>query len=175
MYIGHEIQNQFSLSSRKPWKKALSSSLGLFVIAVMITLFVLSKFKGLDEFLTTDETALITTLKVIGIVLVGAILLFFLVYLYELWYMKSYQYDLTEDYVIIKKGPIAPQEITIPYDRIQDVYLDQDLLDRLFGLYDVHISTATVTSGVRAHIDGVDRKAALGLREIILKKIKEKK
>lgn len=91
-----------------------------------------------------------------------------------LWYYKTYRYDLTPDYVIIKKGPIASQEITIPYDRIQDVYLDQDIFDRIFGLYDVHISTATITSGMRAHIDGVDHKTALSLREIILKKMHAK-
>lgn len=173
MYIGHDIQNQFPLSPRKPFKKTLGSVVGLLMFVAFLTFFIMTR--DVDYFFSADETAWNTAFKFVGIVLSLSAILSVFLYAYERWYYKTYQYDLTEDYVIIKKGPIAPQEITIPYDRIQDVYLDQDLLDRLFGLYDVHISTATVTSGVRAHIDGVDRKAALGLREIILKKIKEKK
>lgn len=78
------------------------------------------------------------------------------------------------DYLVIKKGPITPKEITIPWERIQDVYVDQDIFDRIFGLYDVHLSTATFTSGMQAHIDGVEKEAADGLREELLEKIKNR-
>lgn len=67
-----------------------------------------------------------------------------------------------------------PREISIPYERVQDVYVDQDLWDRIFHLYDVHLSTATWTSGMEAHIDGVESDAANGLREVLLKTIGEK-
>lgn len=95
-------------------------------------------------------------------------------YLYQRWYFAVYFYDLTPDFIRIRKGPITPREITIPYERIQDVYVDQDLLDRIFGLYDVHLSTATISSGMEAHIDGVEKQAAEGLRTIILETIKQK-
>jgi len=42
------------------------------------------------------------------------------------------------------------------------------------GLYDVHLSSATVSSGIEAHIDGVEKPAADGLRKIILEKVSEK-
>lgn len=51
------------------------------------------------------------------------------------------------------------------------VYVDQDLFDVLFGLYDVHISTATVTSGAIAHIDGLEKKDAEEIRKLILSKV----
>ena len=93
-----------------------------------------------------------------GFVTIGIFGLLFtivlLTYFYQLWYYNVYFYDLTPDYIVIKKGPITPHEITIPYERIQDVYVDQDILDRIFGLYDVHLSSATVSSGEAAHIDG---------------------
>ena len=86
----------------------------------------------------------------------------------------EYFYDLTSDYIVIKKGPITPQEITIPYERIQDVYVDQDLLDRILGLYDVHLSSATISSGMAAHIDGVEKQASDGLRAMLLQTVNER-
>lgn len=92
--------------------------------------------------------------------------------MYQKWYFAVYYYDIREDFIVIKKGPIAPKEIIIPWERIQDIYVDQDVFDRMFGLYDVHLSTATIMSGVQAHIDGVEQQAADGLREALLSKIK---
>ena len=97
-----------------------------------------------------------------------------LTYFYQRWYFMVYFYDFTSDFIQIKKGPITPREITIPYERIQDVYVDQDLLDRIFGLYDVHLSSATISSGMEAHIDGVEKQAAEGLRNILLQTIQQK-
>ena len=110
----------------------------------------------------------------IFIVIIILAVIFFLTYLYQRWYFATYFYDLTSDFVQIKKGPITPREITIPYERIQDVYVDQDLLDRIFGLYDVHISSATSASGTQAHIDGVEKQAADGLREALLETVKQR-
>ncbi len=105
----------------------------------------------------------------------GILILAFIVsYLYERWYFAVYFYDLTPDFIQIKKGPITPSEITLPYERVQDVYVDQDILDRIFGLYDVHLSSATVSSGVAAHIDGVEQAAAEGLRDILLQTVRER-
>lgn len=80
-----------------------------------------------------------------------------------------YYYDLNQDYIVIKKGPITPREITIPYKRVQDVYFD-----RLFGIYDVHLSSATISSGMEAHIDGVERESANGLRQLFLETVSKK-
>ena len=95
-------------------------------------------------------------------------------YQYQRWYFQVYFYDLTDDFIIIKKRVFTPIEITIPYERVQDVYVDQDLIDRIMGLYDVHLSSATISSGIEAHIDGVEKEASDGLRKIILEKVSEK-
>ena len=67
------------------------------------------------------------------------------------------------------------RETILNYDKIQDVYMDQDILDRVFGLHDVHVSTATAMSGYEAHIDGVNQNNALAIKEQILEKIRSKK
>ena len=88
--------------------------------------------------------------------------------IYEFFYYKRYFYDARDNAIVIRKGIAACKEITLLYSRITDVYVDQDLLDVLFGLYDVHISTPTEQSGSFAHIDGVDKAGSQKLRELIL-------
>jgi putative membrane protein len=108
----------------------------------------------------------------------GTLFVLFLIvlgnFLYQKWYFATYYYDLGPDFITIKKGPLTPTEITIPYERVQDVYMDQDIFDRIFGLYDVHLSSATVSSGMEAHIDGVEQAAAQGLRDLLLKTVQLK-
>lgn len=91
----------------------------------------------------------------------------------QLIYYYRYFYDIEERTVIIRKGIIAQSEITLPFSKITDVYVNQDILDVIFGLYDVHISTPTQSSGNFAHIDGLDKRGAALIRSIILERINQ--
>jgi len=91
--------------------------------------------------------------------------------IYEVLYFLNYFYDLDDKNLIIRKGVIIKKEAILPFSKITDVYVDQDALDVGFAIYDVHISTPTVASGEFAHIDGVSRKNASILRDMILEKI----
>jgi membrane protein YdbS with pleckstrin-like domain len=157
----------FPLSTKKVLKKTVAGTL-VWAILFLIIWGVLAF--ALSSSVETGSWFGIATIGLFG-------LLFFIiliVYLYQRWYYAVYFYDLTSDYIVIKKGPITPREITIPYERVQDVYVDQDLLDRIFGLYDVHLSSATISSGMEAHIDGVEKPAADGLRATLLQTINER-
>ena len=94
---------------------------------------------------------------------------------YQYLYYKKYFYDVRPDFLVIRKGVIMVRETILDYDKIQDVYMDQDLFDRMFSLWDVHVSTATSMSGVEAHIDGVNHENAMTIRELILDKIRVRK
>ena len=96
-------------------------------------------------------------------------------WVYETKYFEAYFYDIAVDELDIRKGWITPRETILPYEKMQDVYVDQDIFDRMFGLWDVHVSTATMMSGMEAHIDGVKRENAMKLREMLLQKIRSKK
>ncbi len=103
----------------------------------------------------------------------SVLLLLYLIYgWYVKLYIKRYYYDCDENFVTIQKGVFMPTEIHVQYGKIQDVYVDQDFLDRLIGIYDVHIASATYSSGIAAHIDGVDPQIAEGLKNFLLNKIK---
>lgn len=160
-------REQFPLSTKKVLKKTITGTL-VWVILLLIIWGVLAA--TLSSGSDTGGWLVMATIGILG-------LMFFIllvVYLYQRWYYAVYFYDLTPDYIVIKKGPITPREITIPYERVQDVYVDQDLLDRIFGLYDVHLSSATISSGVEAHIDGVEKPAADGLRAMLLQTVNER-
>jgi hypothetical protein len=97
--------------------------------------------------------------------------------LYQMLYYKFYFYDMTTGELIIKKGVVSRREVVIPFSKIQDIYVDQDFLDRIFGLYDVHVATAA-TGGAyagseRAHIDGVNSKNAEALKKIFIEIIRK--
>jgi membrane protein YdbS with pleckstrin-like domain len=160
-------REKFPLSTRKIIKKTIMGSIGINLLLGVVWFTVALIYFSIDTSsnLTTYSLFVVPVLMIIVSVLV---------YLYQSWYFAVYYYDLSADYIQIKKGPITPREITIPYERIQDVYVDQDILDRIFAIYDVHLSSATITSGMEAHIDGVEKESADGLREMLLKTIRER-
>jgi len=95
------------------------------------------------------------------------------IFLWQKEYYKKYFYDLTPNGLEIRKGVFFPNSITVPSEKISDVYVDQDIFDRLFGLYDLHFSSASNTSGALAHIDGLDGKTNERLRGLLMGKFKE--
>lgn len=166
---GSRTREQFPLSTKKVLKKTLTGTIGWIVLLLFffIIFAVPASFDSKGSAGSYIGMAALVLLVLIAIVLA-------IVYYYQKWYYATYFYDLTPDYIVIKKGPITPREITIPYERVQDVYVDQDILDRIFGLYDVHLSSATISSGMSAHIDGVEKEAADGLRAALLKTVSER-
>lgn len=104
------------------------------------------------------------------------ILFFVLSHVFSLFwqalYFRFYFYDLRKENVLIRKGVIARSEIVIDYSKVQNVFVDQDFWDRIFGLYDVHIATADPQSAPVSHIDGVNATNAKKLREELVRRSK---
>ena len=166
--VQSKTRQQFPLSYKKIIKKTMTSTIAVTILLFAVWGFLVFIFGSIgQEAVGWLGTA---TFGIFGFLFVVVMLTYF----YQRWYFSSYFYDLTDDFIQIKKGPITPREITIPYERIQDVYVDQDIFDRIFGLYDVHLSSATVSSGMEAHIDGVEKQATEGLRTILLEKVKQR-
>ena len=152
---------QYPLEPIKVVKKTISALL-VWLILFLVVLFLHAFFwKMLSLYL------LIADIVFLVIIILEPI--------YQYWYYRKYFYDVRNDFLVIKKGVIMVRETILNYDKIQDVYVDKDILDRIFGLYDVHVSTATAMSGYEAHIDGVNNQNASAVREQILEKIRSKK
>lgn len=165
------FQQQYPLSSKKFWKKLISVSFLIFFgsavlgvvsgMLISLLLVVQKPQNGTGAFLWVS----------ILMVLIFLVLITSLYSAYISAYIRRYYYDFSEQFLTIQKGVFAPTEIHVPYGKIQDVYVDQDVLDRIMGLYDVHIASATVTSGIEAHIDGVNAQVAETLKNFLLNKI----
>jgi membrane protein YdbS with pleckstrin-like domain len=159
------IREQFPLSKKKIIKQTIGDIVGSTLFYCFIYLIIS----------TVVPENLGKPIEIPKVFIVGFLLVSYVgSYLYRWRYWAVYFYDLTPDSVVIRKNPITPTEIIVPYERIQDIYVDQDLLDRILGLYDVHLSSATLTSAAMAHIDGVTREGAEGLRAILLEKVRER-
>ena len=157
------LQEKYPLESRKPLKKTIAGIFRYFLIIIFIGIYFFISLLSKRNFdLQMLSSWIIYTF--VGI----TILLIVLKYIYEVFYMKYYFYDLVGKNLIIKKGVFSRNEITLPINRLQDVYVDQDILDRIFGLYDVHVSSATIISGNLSHIDGLNKENAQAIKSLVL-------
>lgn len=68
-------------------------------------------------------------------------------YIWALLTYRNWRYDFTDEGVEIEKGVIRKEHSTIPYTRIQNVDVKQDLISRLLGLGKVVVQTAGSSGG----------------------------
>lgn len=163
------LRDRFPLQRRKILKKSLGSLLKILPIAVLLAALVLGAVLQ-DNFFRPSAWKSDHWDIVIGVVFL-VIVVSFSKMIYEYCYFVRYHYDMDEKNVVIRKGVITTREITLPFSKITDVYVDQDLFDVMLMLYDLHISTPTAESGRFAHIDGLNKRGAVQLRKLILDKI----
>ncbi len=158
------LREKYPLEIRKPLKKTVAGFWSYLIIIFFIGIFAFSFFFSEGKSIFPKFNFWTILYIFIGI----TILFMILKYIYEVLYMKYYFYDLVGKNLIIKKGVFSRNEITLPINRLQDVYVDQDILDRIFGLYDVHVSSATIISGNLSHIDGLNKENAQAIKNLIL-------
>jgi putative membrane protein len=167
-----DFQLQYPLSPKKFWKKIFASLFSYLVLSG-----ILGSSIGIIGFFALQvrnpENNSISSL--VGLIIMIGAIIYAITMSLRAWYIKTYirryYYTCNDQFVTIQKGVFAPTEIHVQYQKIQDVYVDQDILDRIMGLYDVHIASATVTSGIEAHIDGVEKNVAEALKNLILGKM----
>ena len=148
-------RRNFPLSSRSILKRTIQATLLLIIILLVMYFFGISLFD-----LDFNQSSLVAGGAILLVLIIG--------FFYEKAYYSTYFYELTENYIIIKKDPIRPREITVPYERISSVTVDRDLFDLILGLCDLHINTESASFlGMEAHIDGLSREAANGLQAVL--------
>lgn len=163
------LQRQFPLSPKKLLKKVITKMFGLYLLVAVAAVVIIISAATSDYTMGPDVSAVLWGV-LIAIILVVLIITGLYTW-YVKVYIKRYYYAGEENFITIKKGVFAPTEIHVQWQKIQDVYVDQDILDRIMGLYDVHIASATASSGIEAHIDGVNQQASEGLKKFLLGKI----
>ncbi|QUM72967.1 PH domain-containing protein [Sphingopyxis granuli] len=101
--------------------------------------------------------------------IVPAFLLFLLFSLLAAWlHWLRFRFAVGADEVVIESGVLARQHRTIPFDRIQDVSIEQGLIARALGIAKVEFETGA--GGGKDHdasLDAVGLDAAEALRGVI--------
>lgn len=143
------LREKYPLHPNKIYKKVLENA-SFLVIASFILIF----FSFISPmFLACLPIAIVAVLGI---------------YWWSKEYYRVYFYDLSERGLEIKKGVFFPNSITIPVEKISDIYVDQDLFDRALSLFDLHFSSASTTSGTHAHIDGMDKQTTDSLKAFLM-------
>lgn len=160
------LRTTVPLQKRKILKKSFGSLTKILIFALIGTVGLYTALYGdvmeLNEKVAESKTELMLLWGLFVVTLIFSRMI------YQILYFLTYFYDFDANNIIIRKGVVTKREITLPFSKITDVYVDQDLFDVVMGLYDVHISTPTVESGKFAHIDGLNKKGAIKLRKMVL-------
>lgn len=101
-------------------------------------------------------------LYVVGLAIVATLVAGFFRWL--AW--RRFTYQLTDDAVVIESGLLSRNRRTIPFDRVQDVDIEQQLLARIFGLAKVSLETGGAGKDEGA-LDSVSLAEAQRLRGVI--------
>lgn len=81
-------------------------------------------------------------------------------------YWRRFSYWIGEEQLVIESGILSRNRRTIPFDRIQDVSLEQKLLARLFGVSIVRIETGG-SGGDEGELNCISRTEADHLRDTV--------
>jgi membrane protein YdbS with pleckstrin-like domain len=156
------LVKQLPLSRAKPFKRTISRSIWLLVLCVLIGGIVFVASEGQASPLLPSFQFLI----------LGYAAFVILILIYQIFYLKYYYYDVSRTTLTIRKGVFGRRQIFLPFEKIQNVFVDQDLLDRIFGLYDVHVSTVGMGSARMCHIDGLRKENAEKMKSYLLQLMK---
>ncbi|WP_235303069.1 PH domain-containing protein [Sphingopyxis sp. MWB1] len=100
--------------------------------------------------------------------IVPALLAFLLLSLLAAWFhWLRFRFAVGSDEVVIESGVLARQHRTIPFDRIQDVSIEQGLLARALGIAKVGFETGASASDDGAQLDAIALESAEALRATI--------
>ncbi|MEM3364566.1 MAG: PH domain-containing protein [Candidatus Micrarchaeia archaeon] len=158
---------QIPLSKRKLIKKAIEGLSRLMLIIIAIS-FIASMWGNLNF---QDHSRIISSAVIVWVFL--TILTTAALLLYNHVYIRNYYYDIRAEGIVIRKGVLMKKELSLAYEKVQEVYIDQDLLDKLLGIYDVHLKTAAEHSEDFAHIDGLSGSSAQKIKGMIIENIRK--
>ena len=168
----------YPLQFRKIWKKLLTLEMGVGKEAhrmwrsIFGTLFIVAAIFALIVASTPQQVApnYLVLLIPFAAVFFGML---FLIIIYQWLYIWTYFYDLDDHFLRVRKGVLIRREVSVPYNRIHDVYFDQDPLDHILNLYDLYVATASEISHTETHIDGLSRQNGEAVRNLLLEKVEK--
>jgi len=162
----------------------------LWVFKTIISLFPIVIILILSLFFSIS-TGKSNTRSIIYLILYPGVIILF-VFGLPLLQRLTFHYSIEDKFLILKQGIFSKQQRHIPYGVIQNLFIKQDLFDRIFGLASLTIENASQGAGALANlqgqrtqmeiagfignkinIPGLAKQNAEILKEIVLQKMKE--
>jgi len=155
-------KNEFDLSqpTRQSYAAILIITYRLYRV-IARQLFPLLIFFLVKGSLGKSDTFLISIIAVASLGAVYSIIAFFRYYFY-----------LEEDKLIVKKGVFKRTTLEIPFDRIQSINFEQNVIHRIFKVVKLNMDTAGSTSN-ELQLNALDKKMAQALSQKILENRKQ--
>ena len=119
-------------------------------------------------FLPALQGYFMLSLAIFALVLIGIGIFSFINY-----YYFTYKFDFNKSAFIIQKGFFTKTKLSIPFEKIQQINFNQNLIHKIFSLYEVQMDTAG-SDNTEVDIKAVSKEIADDLK-VISAKIKEKK
>ncbi|MHA1673112.1 MAG: PH domain-containing protein [Promethearchaeota archaeon] len=94
---------------------------------------------------------------IFGVILGIVILINALNYIITTLYLRNFSYEFSEKFIIIRYGAFTKTKTTIPYSRIQNIAVFQNIRDRLLNIYTVKIETAGSSAATSSAQKGMVR------------------
>ncbi len=138
----------------------------LFILLMTVILAIILYF-GV-EFTIINTLLLSVSFAFILLLLVGA---------WAVMFYERYLFMIQNDGIEIKRGILWKQDISIPYDRVQNVDIERGPIEQLIGTYNLNVFTAGTSSdaqaifGAEGYIPAV--KDADGVRDAILLRVQD--
>ena len=123
----------------------------------IVGIFVFSLFVSSGGASGMDLPQLLSFL-VFGVLVIGA---------WEAAYVRAYEYRLDGDTFDIYSGVLSRREREIPFERIQNVDIAQNVVQRVFGIAELRLETAGGGGESEARLRYVSREEATRLQELI--------
>lgn len=123
----------------------------------IVGIFVFAIFASTGDSGGMDIAQLVSLLG-FGLLLIGA---------WEAAYVRAYEYRIDADTFDIYSGVLSRREREIPFERIQNVDIAQNVIQRAFGIAEVRLETAGGGGDSEARLRYVSRQEADRLQELI--------
>lgn len=85
-------------------------------------------------------------------------MLIFILPIFLLLERNNLHYEFADNMVILKKGILAKAERRIPYGRIQNIIINQNIIDRILKLGSLTIETASDSGGAKVVLEAAANK-----------------
>ena len=86
-----------------------------------------------------------------------ALFIMILTVIFEYLYYKNFSYSISEKFIVINYGRLTRTRTTIPFSRIQNIAIYQNIRDRILKIYTVKIETAGSTAAASSSQKGIVR------------------